>query len=375
MMERTMRRHARYPEVLRAALWLLALALTVGVLSACSAPKSSTEQAGTAADVIVLRGAGATFPLILYKQWFSTYQHDHPGIHVTYEAVGSGEGVRRFIGRNTKDKERVDFGASDAAMSDADMALVDRGALLLPVTAGSVVLAYNLPGIQGDLKLSRAAYAGIFLGEIKNWNDPAIARTNPGVKLPRLTIATVVRQDRSGTTFAFTNHLSAVSEKWRRRYGAATYVDWPGNAMQATGNEGVAGRIDHSIGSIGYVGYEFARRLGLNLAIIENREGRFVKPTPESCTAALGGAEMPDDLRVFIADPPGEGSYPLVTFTWILLYKKYDAAKGAAIRDLFRWCLREGQAYAPQMGYVPLPEGVAAKAVAALDGITTAGRP
>ena len=367
-----MRRRARYPEVLKVPLWLLALVVTLGVLCACSPPKGRTQQTRTPANAIVLRGAGATFPLILYKQWFSAYQHDHPGTVITYKAVGSGEGIRRFIGRDTKDEERVDFGASDAAMSDTDMALVEGGALLLPVTAGSVVLAYNLPGIQGDLKLSRAAYTGIFLGEIKNWNDPAIARTNPGVKLPRLTIATVVRQDRSGTTFAFTNHLSAVSEKWRSRYGAATYVDWPGNAMRATGNEGVAGRIDHSIGSIGYVGYEFARRLSLNLAIIENREGRFVKPTPESCATALAFAPISENLRAFVPDPPGEDSYPLVTFTWILLYKRYDAVKGAAIRDLFRWCLREGQGYAPQAGYVPLPEGVAAKAVTALDGLTIA---
>ncbi len=366
-----MRRDARCPEVRKPALWLLALTLLLAVPAACSPPGGSTQQAAAPADATVLRGAGATFPHILYKQWFSTYQHDHPGTHVTYEAVGSGEGIRRFIGRNTKEEERVDFGASDAAMSDADMTLVDRGALLLPVTAGGVVLAYNLPGLQGDLKLSRAACAGIFLGEVKNWNDPAIAKTNPGVKLPRLTIATVVRQDRSGTTFAFTNHLSAVSEKWRARFGAATYVNWPGNAMRATGNEGVAGRIRQSVGSIGYVGYEFARRLGLNPAVIENREGRFVKPTIESCTTALAGLPMPENLRVFVPDPAGEGSYPLVTFTWILLYKKYDAAKGAAIRDLFRWCLREGQGYAPQMGYVPLPEGVAAQAAASLDRLTT----
>ena len=370
-----MRHDARGSEVLRPAPWLLALVLLLGVPTACSPPGGSTQQAGTLADVTLLRGAGATFPLILYRQWFSTYQHDHPGTVITYDAVGSGEGIRRFVGRNTKEEERVDFGASDAAMTDADMALVERGALLLPVTAGSVVLAYNLPGIQGDLKLSRAAYVGIFLGEIKNWNDPAIARTNPGVKLPRLTIATVVRQDRSGTTFAFTNHLSAVSEKWRRRYGAATYVNWPGNAMRATGNEGVAGRISQSIGSIGYVGYEFARRLGLNPAVIENREGGFVKPTTESCTRALASAPMPENLRVFIPDPAGEGSYPLVTFSWILLYEKYDAVKGAAIRDLFCWCVREGQGYAPQMGYLPLPEGVAAKAAAALDRLAIAERP
>ena len=370
-----MRRDARRPEVLKTAFCVLALALLLLGPAACSRPGGGTQQAAAPADATVLRGAGATFPHILYQQWFSTYRHDHPGTLVTYEAVGSGEGIRRFIGRGAKEEERVDFGASDAAMSDADMALVDRGVLLLPVTAGGVVLAYNLPGLPGDLKLSRTVLAGIFLGEIKSWNDPAIARTNPGVKLPRLTIATVVRQDKSGTTFAFTNHLNAVSEKWRARYGAATYVNWPGNAMRAAGNEGVAGRINQSVGSIGYVGNEFARRLGLHTAVIENREGRFVKATTESCTTALASVPMPENLRLFIPDPAGEGSYPLVTFTWILLYKEYDAVKGAAIRDLFTWCVREGRGYAPQMGYVPLPEGVAAKVLASLDRLTTTGGP
>jgi len=325
-------------------------------------------------DSVTLRGAGATFPLILYKRWFTAYQQDHPRTTVLYEAVGSGEGIRRFIGRSVKEEERVDFGASDAAMTDEEMAAVESGVLLLPVTAGGVVLAYNLPGVPSGLKLSRAAYAGIFLGEIKNWNDPAIARTNPGIKLPRLTIATVVRQDRSGTTFAFTNHLSAVSTKWRNRCGAATYIDWPGNAMRTAGNEGVAGRIGHSIGAIGYVGYEFAQRLGLNLAMVENQEGRFVKPTAESFAAALAGAHMPDNLRVFIPDPPGESAYPIVTFTWILLYKTYDAVKGPAIRDLFRWCLGQGQHYAPQMGYLPVPEDVAAKGASALNRLAIGGR-
>lgn len=360
-----MGRHARCLKLLRLVGWFLAIGLLVGLTTAWSRQGEGAHQTG--ADSVTLRGAGATFPFVLYKRWFTAYQQDHPGTTVLYEPVGSGEGIRRFIGRNVKEEERVDFGASDAAMMDTDMAAVDRGALLLPATAGGVVLAYNLPGVSGDLKLSRAAYAGIFLGEIKTWNDPAIAKTNPSVKLPRLSIATVVRQDRSGTTFAFTNHLSAVSEKWRSRYGAATYIDWPGNAMRTAGNEGVAGRIGHSIGAIGYVGYEFAHRLNLNLAVVENREGRFVKPTAESFAAALAGVQMPDNFRVFIPDPPGEGAYPIVTFTWILLYKKYDAVKGLAIRDLFRWCLAQGQRYAPEMGYLPLPEDVATKGASALD--------
>ncbi len=155
------------------------------------------------------------------------------------------------------------------------------------------------------------------------------SEANPGVRLPRLTIATVVRQDKSGTTFAFTNHLKCDKQKWRDRYGAATYVDWPGSAMRAVGNEGVAGRIGHSAGAIGYVGYEFAHRLGLKLAVLENRDGAFVRPGPEGFSTALASANMPDNLRVFIPDPPGEGAYPIVTFTWVLLYRTYDAGHRA----------------------------------------------
>ena len=209
--------------------------------------------------------------------------------------------------------------------------------LLLPATAGSVVLAYNLPGFDGELRLSRRAYAGIFLGEITNWNDKLIAASNPGVKLPKLTIATIVRRDGSGTTFAFTKHMDAISETWRSRYGAATLVDWPGNAMRALGNEGVAARIQQSNGSIGYVNYEFARKLGLRVATLENKEGNFVKPSVESCTAALASARLPNNMRLFVPDPAGHGSYPIVTMTWILLHKDYgNAAKAKAIRDPVR---------------------------------------
>jgi phosphate transport system substrate-binding protein len=239
--------------------------------------------------------------------------------------------------------------------------------LLLPVTAGSVVLAYNLPGFQGELRLSRKAVAGIFLGEIKSWNDRSIAAANPGTKLPRLTIATVVRLDGSGTTYAFTKHLDAISETWRSRYGAATLVNWPGNAMRAKGNEGVAGLIRNSNGSIGYVGYEFARKIGLPIATLENKDGNFVRPSAQSATAALASAELPDNLRVFVPDPSGRDSYPIVTMTWILLRKDYaDAAKARAIRDLFEWCLRDGQKYAPELNYIPLPPEVIARALPAL---------
>jgi phosphate transport system substrate-binding protein len=239
------------------------------------------------------------------------------------------------------------------------------------MTAGSVVLAYNLPDFQGELRLSRKAYAGIFSGEIRNWNDPLIAKTNPGVKLPKLTINTVVRQDSSGTTYAFTKHLDAIDEKWHSRHGVGTLMDWPGSAMRAKGNEGVAGRVKQAVGSIGYVGYEFARQLSLKLAVLENKAGNFVSANEKSSTSALATADMPKNLRVFVPDPAGPDSYPIVTFSWILLYRDYpDPAKAKAVRDLFRWCLQDGQQHAARLGYIQLPPNVTEKALAALETVS-----
>lgn len=358
---------------MRRACIALLLGAAAVVLGGCSSSERGTAEAKAPPGGVLLKGAGATFPSLLYQRWFTLYQGGHSGVAIAYDAVGSGEGIRRFTGRNIKPEEAVDFGASDAAMSDEQMAQVSEGVLLLPVTAGSVVMAYNLPGFEGELRLSRKAYAGIFLGEIRNWNDRLIAAGNPGAKLPRLTIATVVRQDGSGTTYAFTKHLDAVSETWRSRYGAATLVDWPGNAMRAKANEGVAARIKQSDGSIGYVNYEFARKVGLPMAVLENKEGRFIKPSAQSSTLALASAELPDNLRVFVADPAGRDSYPIVTMTWILLHRQYrDAAKARAIRDLFGWCLRDGQRYAPELNYIPLPPAAIARALPALAAIQPA---
>jgi phosphate transport system substrate-binding protein len=348
---------------------LLALAI-LGLLAnflACSRQSSGRTTPAIPPGGVLLQGAGATFPSPLYKKWFATYQQTHSQTVITYESVGSGEGMRRFVGRNVEDEDKVDFGASDAALPDDSVAQVAEGVVMLPVTSGGVVLAYNLPGLPAELKLTRRAYASIFLGEIKNWNDPLIAAANPGVKLPALTIVTVVRQDASGTTFAFTKHLDAISEKWRSQYGPATLVNWPGNAMRAKANEGVAGLLSHSVGGIGYVGYEFAHRYGLQIALLENRAGQFVKPNAESLQAALASAQMPENLRVFVPDPPAPDAYPIASFTWILLYKKYgDPAKARALRDLFAWTLGEGQHYASDLGYAPLPPGVVEKAQAAL---------
>jgi len=353
---------------------VLALVMAVALLGACAKRTTNAAEPRLPPGSILLAGAGATFPSPLYNRWFSTYHQEYPQTYVKYTPVGSAEGVRRFIGQNISEDQRVDFGASDAAMQDAELAQADNNVLMVPATAGCVVLAYNLPGIQATLRLSRRAYAGIFLGEIRNWNDPLIAQSNPEIKLPDLTIATVVRQDGSGTTFAFTKHLDAISERWRSQYGPATLVNWPGNAMRASKNEGVAGLIEKSEGSIGYVGYEFARRIALPVAMLENKEGKFVEPSAESCTAALATLQLPDNLRAFVPDPSGENSYPIVTLSWILLHKKYASAETAtAIRDLFRWCLLDGQKYAPALDYLPLPASVAQKALVALNSINSGG--
>jgi len=277
--------------------------------------------------------------------------------------VGSGEGVRRFIGKNVADKDKVDFGASDSAISDVELAQADNNALMVPVTSACLVLAYNLPGFHGELRLSRKAYPRIFLGEIKKWNDPLIAQTNPGVKLPDpvITIA-----------FAFTNNLSAINDRWRSLFGASTLVDWPGNATRAKGNEGVSALIQRSEASIGYVGYEFANRLGLDMAAIENKEGKFVQPSEQSCVAGLASADLPDNLRAFVPDPSGASSYPIVTYSWVLLRKQYQNPQTAqALRDLFQWSIQDGQRYSSQIGYVPIPSSVGEKALKALETINS----
>jgi phosphate transport system substrate-binding protein len=265
----------------------------------------------------------------------------------------------------------VDFGASDAAMSDEEMAAVARGVQLLPTVAGSIVLAYNLDGLGGDLKLSRDVYVDIFLGKIKTWDDPRLKAINPSLRLPRDNIALVVRQDSSGTTYAFTNHLSAISTKWRDQGpGVGRVIAWPGNPMIASGNEGVAGRIKNSKGAIGYVEYGFAQRAGLPMAWLENKAGQFIEPHGGSGRATLLNVEMPDNLRVFFPDPDGQDSYPIVTFSWLLLYKQYDDQhKTAALKQYLKWCLKEGQTFNEALGYIRLAPQVIARTMTAVDSI------
>jgi phosphate transport system substrate-binding protein len=309
-----------------------------------------------------LSGAGATFPAPLYQRWAVEYNKKVPSVQVNYQSVGSGAGVKNFT------QGVVDFGASDAAMTDEEMAKVPRGAVLIPATAGSVVLAYNLPGITG-LKLSRAALAGIFLGTIKKWNDPAIAATNPGVNLPADSINVAYRSDGSGTTFVFTQHLAAISPEFDEEVGFDKSVTFP-VGIGGKGNEGVTALIKQSKGTIGYIEYGYAFQNNLPMALIENKSGNFVAPNAESGAAALASVEMPENLRVWPVDPATPDAYPISSFTWLLLYKSYpDAAKLKALRDFVTFGLTEGQKFATDLGYIPLPESVVAKSAAALESV------
>lgn len=288
--------------------------------------------------------------------------HLHSDVQVNYQAVGSGAGVKQFI------QGTIDFGASDAAMSDEEIAKVKQGAVMIPATAGSIVVAYNLPNLS-DLKLSREALAGIFLGTIKKWNDPAIAKENSGVSLPNLPINVAVRSDGSGTTFVFTKHLATISKDFAEEVGSDKSVTWPVGAG-GKGNEGVTALIKQTPGTIGYVEYGYAVNNRLSMASLQNKSGNFVKPTDESGAATLSHLTFPENLRVWPDDPTGKEDYPIATFTWLLLYKKYsDSAKLKALKEFVTYGLTDGQKFAAELGYIPLPSAVVEKSKAALASI------
>jgi phosphate transport system substrate-binding protein len=311
-------------------------------------------------ETVSLRGAGSTFSAPLYKVWSESFHKAHPDVSVIYDSVGSGEGINRFIAGS------VDFGASDRPPTEAEIAKSARGAVLVPVTAGMVVIAYSLKNVTGELKLPRDVYVDIFAGKIKNWSDPRLQQANPHLPLPRKQIALIGRFDSSGTTYAFTSHLAAISPAWRESGpGVGTQVGWPSNAMHARGNEGVARLIQISDGAIGYVEYGFAKRLGLPMATLANKSGVFVAPSEQSAERALN--EAAEDPRLAITDPTGADAYPIVTFSWLLLYDTYkDQSIAAALRTFVTWGLAEGQRLGEPLGYVPLPPSVASRGREAL---------
>jgi phosphate transport system substrate-binding protein len=340
--------------------------------AACCAASASCSSG----DDLSIQGAGATFPAPIYKRWFLEYYQAHPDVRVNYQAIGSGAGIRRFT------DGLVDFGASDAAMNDAEIKEYTEKhhepPLLLPMTAGSVAVCYNVPGAPDDLRLSRQALVAIFLGQITNWNDSRLAADNPTVALPDLAISTIHRAEGSGTTYAFTNHLATAHPKeWGDKKhggtgpGAGKSVVWPGG-LGAKGNDGVAALIQQTPGAIGYVEFGYADLTHLPMARVENKAGNFVQPTRESGLAALEGAKVPEDLRIWVPDPPGKGAYPIVTYTWVLCRRKYqDARVAEAIKDVLRFALGDGQKLSAELGYLPLPKDVGDKVRKAVDRIAT----
>jgi len=313
---------------------------------------------------MLLQGTGATFPAPLYERWFSEYNKLHPEVEINYQALGSGAGIKQF------QQGLVNFGASDAAMTDAEMAAVKQGVVLLPMTAGSVVLTYNLSDAPSELKLSRNAYVGIFLGKITQWNDPVIAKANPGAKLPDTKITVVTRSDGSGTTFVYTSHLSAISDAWKNGPGAGKAVNFP-VGVAGKGNPGVAALIKQTPGAIGYVEFGYAQQTGMPMALLENKSGKYIKPSLESGKSALAGVELPPNLRAWIADPAGADAYPIVTYTWLLCYKKYDDPKIAdTLKSVIKYGLSTGQTFSVQLGYIPLPDNVVTAVTKALEQIS-----
>jgi phosphate transport system substrate-binding protein len=317
-----------------------------------------------AQEKITLQGTGATFPAPLYQRWFKEYTTPHPEVQVNYEALGSGAGVKQF------QDGLVNFAASDAAMTDEEISTVKQGVVLLPMTAGSIVLTYNLPGGPNGLKLSREAYTGIFLGKITKWNDPAIAKTNEGAKLPDTTITVVRRSDGSGTTYVFTTHLSAISEEWEKGPGVGKSVNFP-VGVGGKGNPGVTALVKQTPGAIGYVEYGYALQTKMPMANLENKAGKFVAAEQKSEEAALSSVELPPDLRAWLPDPSGDEAYPIVTYTWLLCYKKYDDPKiSKALKSVIEFGLTKGQSYSAELGYIPLPTNVISAVQKAADTIS-----
>ncbi len=303
-----------------------------------------------------LNGAGATFPYPIYSKWFSQYHDQHPDIEINYQSIGSGGGIRQVTAGT------VDFGASDGPMSDEQLAAAKFKILHLPTVLGSVVPAYNIPGFKGELKFTPDVIAGIYLGKITTWNDPAIAKVNPGVSLPNQSIIVVHRSDGSGTTYIFTDYLSKVSSEWQTQVGKGTSVNWP-KGLGAKGNEGVAGMIRQMDGAFGYVELIYALQNNITYGSVKNAAGNFVKASLDSTTAAAASMKtMPADFRVSITNAPGKDSYPISSFTWLLVPADWkDKNKQKVFVDFLNWMLDQGQNLSAQLNYAPLPDAVKQK--------------
>jgi phosphate transport system substrate-binding protein len=321
---------------------------------AAAAALAIAGPAALAAQNVDLTGAGATFPYPLYSKWFDAYAAK-TGVKINYQSIGSGGGIRQLT------EQTVDFGASDSPMSDAELAKAKGGPIWhIPMTLGAVVVTYNLPGVKAPLRLTGDVVADIFLGNIAKWNDPRIVALNPGAALPGADILVVHRSDGSGTSFIFTDYLSAVSPTWKAGPGKGKEVQWP-VGLGAKGNEGVAGQVSQMAGAIGYVELAYANQNKLAVASLKNAAGEFVAPSIKSVTGAAAGVAkgLPanTDYRISIVNAPGRSAYPISSFTWLLVYEKMpDATKAKKLHAFVRWALKDGQKMGPALDYAPLPE-------------------
>jgi phosphate transport system substrate-binding protein len=315
-------------------------------------------QLAALADV-TLSGAGATFPQPLYERYAREIRKAHPDIKINYQGIGSGGGIKQTIAGT------VDFGASDAAMTDGEMAKVKGGVLLIPTAGGAVSVVYNLPGVKG-LKLPNKVLTGIFEGKITTWNDPQIVQANKGLNLPSGAIKPAVRADGSGTSFIFTNHLSAVSPEFKSAVGASKEPKWPSGFLKGKGNPGVAGLVKQTPGSIGYVEYEFALKNGLSSASVQNGSGQYIAPSLKAANQALADVQFPENFRAF--DVNSAQGYPIVGLTWLLIPKSQkDPNKAKAIKDMVKWILTTGQQLNDDLNYTSIPSSVAARAIEAVE--------
>lgn len=311
---------------------------------------------------MLINGAGATFPYPLYSKWFDEYTRVDPEVRINYQSIGSGGGQKQIL------EQTVDFGASDGPMSDANLAKAPGKILHLPTVAGAVVVTYNLPD-RLQLKLDGETLAEIFQGRITKWNDRRLAELCPGVKLPDTDLVVVHRSDGSGTSYIFTDYLSNVSKDWETHVGRNTSVKWP-TGLGAKGNEGVAGMVKQTPGSIGYVELAYAHQNKLPVAAMKNASGNFVTPSVESVTDALATAKIPEDFRFSMVNPPGEKAYPIAGATWLLVYEQQkDRAKGEKLVQFLNWALTKGEALAPALDYAPLSESLQARVLERIKSI------
>lgn len=347
--------------------------LSALTLAACAGDKGNPGDTGAAATSsrgVDLTGAGATFPNPIYQKWSSEYAKK--GIQVNYQSIGSGGGVRQIM------EQTVDFGATDGPMTDEELGRAKGGAIMhFPTVLGAVVMGYNLPEVTQKLRFSGEVIADIYLGKITKWNDPRIATLNPGASLPASDILVVHRSDGSGTTYVFTDYLTAVSPEWTRVAGKGKEVKWP-TGIGAKGNEGVAGQVKQTPGSIGYMELAYAKQNNLPHALIRNASGQFVEATIPSITAAADGVSLPPntDYRVSIVNAQGATAYPISSFTWLLIYKNQtDATKATKLKDFLRWAYAEGEQFAAALDFAPLPSGMTQRLVARLDSIQVGSTP